>query len=222
MGRDTEKAKFSLLFEAVKGFVNVRIHEPFNGIAGMNMGQIKIVGADSLQTGFNRSHDIFDRGRIAQMALCRAELGNDKELIALIALNALAQGFFRPGPRIIRGRIKIIDAPINGPSHDIRVVEPGTTERDIRHFHARPAQWPIAAHPGFLPVRAFFLRFGFRLAQQKQLGLILTAGSQRRRATDRTQRSISQKRAPTWVGRLGRLGRLSLLGRLGRLLGHGG
>ena len=177
------------------------------------MGQIKIVGADSLQTGFNRSHDIFDRGGIAQMTLRRTKLGNDKELIALIALNALAQGFFRPGTRIIRGRIKIIDAPINGPSHDIRVVEPRTAERDIRYLHSSATQWPIAAHAGFLPVRAFFFCLGFRLAQQKQLGFILTAGSQRRRATDRTQRGISQKRAPTWVGRLGRLG---------RLLGHGG
>ena len=77
--------------------MNVRIHEPFNRIAGMNMGQIKIVRSDSLQTGFNRGNDIFDRSGIAQMTPWGAKLGSDKELIAPIALNALAEGFFRPG-----------------------------------------------------------------------------------------------------------------------------
>ena len=49
MGRDTQKTEFALLLESIEGFVDVRVHEALDGIAGVNMGQVKIVGADPLE-----------------------------------------------------------------------------------------------------------------------------------------------------------------------------
>ena len=92
----------ALLFETIKRFVDVRVHEAIYGIAGMDVGQVKIVGADSLQTCFNCSHNVFDRGGIAQMSPSCTKLGDDTQLISLIASNSLAQSFFRTGPRVIR------------------------------------------------------------------------------------------------------------------------
>ena len=61
MRRDAEEPHLALLLQAVEGLVRVRVEEAFDLVAGMDVHQVDVVGAEAAQAALDRLRVLGDR-----------------------------------------------------------------------------------------------------------------------------------------------------------------
>ena len=207
--RDAQKAQLALFLEPVERFVDVRVHQPVDGIAGVDVRQVQVVCADAFEAGLDRGHDVLDRRVVAQVAVGRAEFGDDEQFFARGVADAVAQHFFRIGARIVGRGVEIVDAAVDRAADHVGVVQSGAAERDVGDLHPGAAERAIVADVSRLPARVFLLGLGLGSAQQKKLRLVFAARGQCRAAAEgRGLQKSAARRGPNGRGGgLGRFGR---------------
>ena len=94
MRRHAQKAQLALFLEPIKCFMDIGVHQSVNGITGVDMGQVEIVGADPLQAGFNCCDHTFNWRVIAEMTTWRTKLRHNKQVVARMTFYAFSQRAF--------------------------------------------------------------------------------------------------------------------------------
>src|SRR3989442_13605262 len=97
MRGDAKEPQLALLFQAIKGLVNVGIHEAIERVAGVDVGKVQGVAVQTLEARLDRGNNVFDRRVIAQMSGWGAELGVDEQRVTGMSLDALTHRLFLAG-----------------------------------------------------------------------------------------------------------------------------
>src|SRR3989442_15255602 len=131
MRGDAKEPQLALLFQAIKGLVNIGIHEAIERVAGVDVSKVQVVGVQTLEACLDRGNNVFDRRVIAQVSVRGTEFGDDEQLVTRMALDALTQRMLGAGPGVVRRGVKVGHPPLQGALDYRNIVQTGAAERDV-------------------------------------------------------------------------------------------
>ena len=94
MGRDAEKRALPSAFKLIEGFVDVRIHQTIDFVAGMDMNEIDIVRPQSTEALVDDFFVALDRRPSREVPDRGAELRRQEDLIPREVLERATNGEF--------------------------------------------------------------------------------------------------------------------------------
>jgi hypothetical protein len=109
----------------------------------MDVDQIHVVGLQPLEAALHGFDDLRYGRVVGEVAVPHAELGGEEDLVA-VPLDRLAEHALREIVRVVRRRVEIGNAALDGIARHLCVIDAAGAERDVRDHRVGASQAPVA------------------------------------------------------------------------------